>query len=207
MAKHRLVNCEFLNAGSFKVNISNKAKLLYLMMIISADDRGFVDTTQDLINSLTTNDKEYDKSVSLELLENTYNTALNELLDKGYIYEFKDNHKNKVHLIRHWFYHNKLKKGLWTNYRTFLAQVYLEDNEYLMDKKPSKEDKLKEDNLNQDNILDEIDKEIGKEEKPKELTIEEMFGKKSVLDLTPEEKAKWDEYINSIELNNDDLPF
>ena len=207
MAKHRLVNCEFLNAGSFKVNISNKAKLLYLMMIIGADDRGFVDTTQDLINSLTTNDKEYDKSVSLELLENTYNTALNELLDKGYIYEFKDNHKNKVHLIRHWFYHNKLKKGLWTNYRTFLAKVYLEDNEYLIGKKPSKEDKLKEDNLNQDNILDEIDKEIGKEEKPKELTIEEMFGKKSVLDLTPEEKAKWDEYINSIELNNDDLPF
>ena len=207
MAKHRLVNCEFLNAGSFKVNISNKAKLLYLMMIISADDRGFVDTTQDLINSLTNNDKEFDKTVSLELLENTYNTALEELKDKGYIYEFKDNHKNKVHLIRHWFYHNKLKKGLWTNYRTFLAQVYLEDNEYLMGKKPSKEDKLKEDNLNQDNILDEIDKEISKEEKPKELTIEEMFGKKSVLELTPEEKAKWEEYINSIELNNDDLPF
>lgn len=207
MAKHRLVNCEFLNAGSFKVNISNKAKLLYLMMIISADDRGFVDTTQDLINSLTNNDKEFDKTVSLELLENTYNTALEELKDKGYIYEFKDNHKNKVHLIRHWFYHNKLKKGLWTNYRTFLAQVYLEDNEYLIGKKPSKEDKTKEDNLNQDNILDEIDKEISKEEKPKELTIEEMFGKKSVLDLTPEEKAKWEEYISSIELNSDDLPF
>lgn len=206
MAKHRLVNCEFLNAGSFKVNISNKAKLLYLMMIISADDRGFVDTTQDLINSLTTNDKEYDKSVSLELLENTYNTALNELLDKGYIYEFKDNHKNKVYLIRHWFYHNKLKKGLWTNYRTFLAQVYLEDNEYLMGKKPSKEDKSKEDNLNQDNILDEIDKEPVKE-KPKVLTIEEMFGKKSLSDLTPEEKEKWEEYINSIEINDDDLPF
>lgn len=176
-------------------------------MLANADDRGFVDNTEDLINSLTNNDNEYNKSVSLELLENTYNTALNELLDKGYIYEFKDNHKNKVHLIRHWFYHNKLKKGLWTNYRTFLAQVYLEDNEYLMGKKPSKEDKLKEDNLNQDNILDEIDKEISKEEKPKELTIEEMFGKKSVLELTPEEKAKWEEYINSIELNNDDLPF
>lgn len=207
MSRHRLINCEFINASSFKVNVSNKAKLLYLLMLANADDRGFVDNTEDLINSLTNNDNEYNKSVSLELLANTYNSALEELLEKGYLYEFKDNHNNKVHLIRHWFYHNKLKKGLWTNYRTFLAQVYLEDNEYLMGKKPSKEDKLKEDNLNQDNILDEIDKEISKEEKPKELTIEEMFGKKSVLELTPEEKAKWEEYINSIELNNDDLPF
>lgn len=206
MAKHRLVNCEFLNAGSFKVNISNKAKLLYLMMIISADDRGFVDTTNDLINSLTNNDKEFAKSVSLELLENTYNTALDELLEKGYIYEFKDNHKNKVHLIRHWFYHNKLKKGLWTNYRNFLAQVYLEDNEYIMGKKPSKEDKIKEDNLNQDNILEEIDKETVKE-KQKELTIQEMFGKNSVLELTPEEKAQWEEYISTIDISDDDLPF
>ena len=48
MARHRLVNCEFLNAGSFKVNVSNRAKLLYLMMIVSGDDRGFVDSTQDL---------------------------------------------------------------------------------------------------------------------------------------------------------------
>lgn len=149
MAKHRLINCEFLNASSFKVNVSNKAKLLYLMMIISADDRGFVDTTDDLINSLTNNEKEFNKTISLELLENTYNTALDELLEKGYVYEFKDNHKNKVYLIRHWFYHNKLKKGLWTNYRTFLTQVYLEDNEYIKGKKPLKEDKIKEDNPNE----------------------------------------------------------
>lgn len=206
MARHRLINCEFINASSFKVNVSNKAKLLYLLMLANADDRGFVDNTEDLINSLTNNDNEYNKSVSLELLANTYNSALGELLDKGYIYEFKDNHKNKVYLIRHWFYHNKLKKGLWTNYRTFLAQVYLEDNEYLMGKKPSKEDKVKEDNLNQDNILEEIDKEPVKE-KPKELTIEEMFGKKSVLELTPEEKAKWEEYISTIDISDDDLPF
>ena len=92
MAKHRLINCEFVNAASFKNNLSNRAKLLYLMMFVNADDRGFVDTTQDLINTLEKNDNEMDKNVSLELLENTYKTAIGELVVKGLVYEFKDNH-------------------------------------------------------------------------------------------------------------------
>lgn len=152
MSKHRLINCEFLNASSFKVNVSNKGKLLYLMMLMSADDRGFVDTTNDLINTLANNDKEYENNIPLDLIGNTYNTALDELVQKGYIYEFKDNHQNKIHLIRHWFFHNKLVRGLWTNYRSFLNQVYLEDNEYILGVKPLKEDKIKETNIKQDNI-------------------------------------------------------
>lgn len=148
MARQRLIHCEFINSASFKVNVSNRAKLLYLFMVLNGDDRGFVDTTQDLINALTKNDEEFDKVERLELLENTYDTALQELLDKGYIYEFKDNHLNKVHLIRHWFYHNKYKVGLWTNYRNFLDQVHLENNEYILGKKPLKEDKIKETNNN-----------------------------------------------------------
>ena len=149
MAKQRLINCEFVNASSFKVNVSNRAKLLYLMMITNGDDRGFVDSVQDLINALTNNEKEFDNTISLELLENTYNSALQELLDKGYIYEFKDSHSNRVYLIRHWFYHNKYKTGLWTNYKSFFEQVHLENNEYVMGKKPLKEDKLNETNTNQ----------------------------------------------------------
>lgn len=160
MAKHRLINCEFINASSFKVGVSNKGKLLYLMMLMNGDDRGFVDTTNDLINALTTNESELDQSVSLELLENTYSTALNELLDKGYIYEFKDNHSNRVHLIRHWFYHNKYVKGLWTNYRAFLNQVYLEDNEYFIGKKLLKENKINENKVNQDNNKEMSESEI-----------------------------------------------
>lgn len=148
MARQRLINCEFVNASSFKVNVSNRAKLLYLMMITNGDDRGFVDSVQDLINALTNNEKEFDNTISLELLENTYNSALQELLDKGYIYEFKDSHSNRVYLIRHWFYHNKYKTGLWTNYKSFFEQVHLENNEYVMGKKPLKEDKLKETNIN-----------------------------------------------------------
>lgn len=164
MARHRLINCEFINASSFKVNISNRAKLLYLMMLASADDRGFVDITNDLINTLTSNDKEYDNKISLELLDNTYNTALNELLDKGYIYEFKDKHGNKVHLIRHWFFHNRLIKGLWTNYRVFLNQVYLEDNEYIRGKKPLKENNKKETNVNEANIDNDLLEEYTRKE-------------------------------------------
>lgn len=151
MAKQRLINCDFLNAASFKVNVSNRAKLLYLMMFLNGDDRGFIDIAQDLINTLEKNDNEFDKVERLELLENTYSTALQELIDKGYIYEFKDNHNNKVHLIRHWFLHNKYKVGLWTNYRNFMEQVHLENGEYMLGKKPLKEDnKLNENNVNED---------------------------------------------------------
>lgn len=155
MAKHRLVNCEFLNAGSFKVNVSNKAKLLYLSMLFAADDLGFVDTTQDLINALKTNDENFEKTVNMSLLENTYDTALQDLLIKGYLYEFQDSHYNRVHLIRHWFYHNRLIKGLWTNYGSFRDMVIIKNNEYIM--KPLKEDKINESNINQDNINQDKD--------------------------------------------------
>lgn len=165
MAKHRLLNCEFINAGSFKINVSNRAKLLYLLMFANADDRGFVDTTQNLIKTLEDNDQEFDKVERLELLENTYNTALSELLEKGYVYEFKDNHNNRVHLIRHWFYHNKMIKGLWTNYRNFLNQVYLQDNEYLLGKKPLKEDKIKESSSIEDKSFNELLSELDEPKK------------------------------------------
>ena len=151
MAHYRLINCSFLNAGSFKVNVSNKGKLLYLSMLTSADDCGFVDNTTDIINALETNDNEFEKTENMALLENTYKTALQELIDKGLLYEFVDNHSNKVHLIRHWFYHNKWKVGLWTNYQDFRDKVYIKSNEYVLGKKPLKEDKIKEDNTSQDN--------------------------------------------------------
>lgn len=118
-------------------------------MFVNADDKGFVDTTDDIINALEKNDSEYDKNVSLELIQNTYKNALVELTDRGLIYEFRDNHNNKVHLIRHWFYHNKLIRGLWTNYRTFMDMVYLENNEYIIGKKPLKENNINQNKINQ----------------------------------------------------------
>ena len=166
MARQRLIHCEFINSASFKVNVSNRAKLLYLLMVLNGDDRGFVDTTQDLINALEKNDQDFDKVERLELLENTYQDALQELIDKGYLYEFRDNHSNKVHLVRHWFYHNKWKNNLYTNYRNFLDQVHLENSEYILGKKPLKEDKIKETKTNEINI-NQIEEIMKTETKPK----------------------------------------
>lgn len=212
MAKHRLLNCDFILASSFKVNVSNKGKLLYMMMCMSADDRGFVDTTNDLINALTQNEKEFDNTVSLDLLENTYESALNELITKGYLYEFSDNHHNKVHLIRHFFFHNKLIKGLWTNYKKFLNEVELVENEYV------KKTHIKESNINQiktkqiktneSNPLDELT-ELDTPKQPI-MSLEDFLREKGVKrydDLTEEQKKEWNDYIMSIDIGDDDLPF
>lgn len=210
MAKHRLINCEFINSGSFKVNLSNKAKLLYLLMFCNGDDRGFVDNTCDIINSLEKNDDEFTNEVDLELLENTYKSALAMLVDKGLIYEFNDNHGNTIHLIRHWWYHNKLVKGLWTNYFNLLERVEIKNNEYVL-KTHIKENKIEENNINQ-NKVNEVEDDDPKptEQKPltiqQILTIKEMFGKDKISSLTEEEKQKWNEYIDSLDTDTT-LPF
>ena len=173
MAKKRLINCDFLNSGSFKCNVSNKAKLLYLMMIINGDDLGFVDTTHEIINTLEENDKIFNNSVSLELLDTTYKSALGELISKGYLYEFSDKHLNKVCLIRAWFLHNKWKDHLWTSYWNYYKQVQIKNGEYVM--KPLKEDNnTNQSNINQDTInqimevneiLEELEKSQPKDKK------------------------------------------
>lgn len=199
MAKKRLLNCEFINASSFKVNLSNKAKLLYVYMFVNADDKGFVDTTNEIIESLTKNDTDFRNEINLELLDNDYNSALVELISKGLIYEFRDNHNNRIHLIRHWYFHNKMVKGLWTNYGGLLEKVHVCNNEYFMGKKPLKENNINENNI--DNVID-IDM-VSKEQPKKELTIKEMFGKDNYGDLTEEEKEK---YLEQVVITDDDLP-
>ena len=196
MARHRLINCEFINASSFKVNVSNKAKLLYLSMLLNGDDRGFVDNTQELINSLTQNDKDFE----------------------GYLYEFKDNHNNKVHLIRHWFYHNKYKQGLWTNYKTFWEQVKLDNNEYVFGKKPLKENKLNQNKPNQDKLSRE-EKELKKEKViPTEIrNIDDYLAYKGYThpsQMSEEDKVEFDNLlvgepidIPQEEITESDLPF
>ena len=178
MAKKRLINCEFISASSFKVNVSNKGKLLYLMMFVSADDKGFVDTTNEIIQSLEKNDLDFTNTQNLSLLGNDYHCALTELLDKGLVYEFEDNHSNKIHLIRHWYFHNKMCKGLWTNYASFNDQVYVEANEYKLGKKPLKEDKLNETKSNHNtDMVGEVETETEQTEEeydfPFELTDKE----------------------------------
>ena len=129
--KQRLINCDFLLNGSF-AKLPNKAKLLYLMLFFNADDRGFVGNAELVVDDLEKNDSEYDKSISLELIQTTYQSAITDLVNQGYLFEFRDNHSNSVYLIRHFFYHNKYYSKAWTNYKRFLRLVKLVDNEYVM---------------------------------------------------------------------------
>ena len=133
--KQRLINCDFINAMS----VSNKAKLLYVYMFVNADDLGFVSNVSNIITLLTSNEGE---NISLELLNNDYNSALSELGNMGLLYKFTDRHGNSAYLIRHWFIHNKWKKDLRTNYFSFRALVRLEDYEYHL-KESSKESTLR----------------------------------------------------------------
>lgn len=150
MGKKRLINCEFINASDFKVKLSNKAKLLYLFMFVSADDKGFVDTTTEIIETLTNCDQNFNNDVSLELLQNDYNTALTELMNRGLLYCFEGKHNNRVYVIRHWYMHNINLQKAWTNYPNYLKQLKLEDYKYIR-KKEYKE--YKENNRN--NITDD----------------------------------------------------
>ena len=176
--KQRLINCDFINAMS----VSNKAKLLYVYMFVNADDLGFVSNVSNIITLLTSNEGENN---SLELLNNDYNSALEELGQMGLLYRFTDKHNNSAYLIRHWFIHNKWKKELRTNYYKFRQLVKLEDYEYHL-KESSKERvklNINENNINQDNtnqdmsnwdyLVNSIDKHWEKESEEDDRQIQD----------------------------------
>lgn len=132
MAKYkRMINCEFVNAVSFKMKISNKAKLLYFYMLCNSDDVGFVANTEELTAILKINDSDFEsQNEPITLIENTYENALNELIERGYLYAFEDSYQNKVYLIRHWFLHNTIANGRITpsNYEKYLNDVSFDDD-------------------------------------------------------------------------------
>ena len=149
-----MINIDFLTT-SF-MGVSNKAKLLYMVMIFYADDLGFVGNTFKLVEELDSNEKE----TPLELVGNSYINALHDLDNKGYIYTFVDNYGNHIHLIRHWFIHNRWIKGLTTNYKRFLKEVELVDGKWCK-KKPFKEDNIEQNKpiQNKTNNSDDISQE------------------------------------------------
>ena len=190
-------------------HISNKGKLLYYTFFVNADDKGFVGNGKELIESLQGKTNESGE-VNLSLLDNDFVSALHELLEQGLLYEFKSNHNNRVYLIRHWYYHNKLRQGLWTNYYKYLCMVEVVNNEYVLKEKPLKEKKLNENKLNEiktipDNSLiynDELTEPI--------TTLEDFLKSKRVekySDLTEEQKKEWEEILDKIEVDPLDLPF
>lgn len=122
-------------------------------------------------------------------MNNDYKAALTELVEKGLLFEFVDNHKNHIYLIRHWYYHNKLVKGLWSNYGSLLKKVEIADNEYVLKKSNTKENntnKLNHNKLNHNKISYVNNKEQTETE----------------LNETQEKVI-----VNDIELNKDDYPF
>lgn len=126
--KKRLINCDFLNDSGFMTNLTNKAKLLYFFFLTNCDDKGFVGNAPGIASSLDQCEETYDNT----LFNYKYKDALEELVDKRLAIEFIDKVGNRVFLVRHWFFHNNSQKFLSTNYVSFLAQVYLENNKYYL---------------------------------------------------------------------------
>lgn len=135
MAKNkRMINCGFVNASSFKIKTSNKAKLLYFYLISNADDKGFVDNVDEIIELLDSNDRKFDNENTAALIQSNYSIALKELIDKGMLVSFSDNHDNYIYLIRHWYLHNQIPKDRIRNsaYERFLEGLWVnEDGEYV----------------------------------------------------------------------------
>ena len=136
MAKYkRMINCDFVNASSFKLKISNKAKLLYFFIITNSDDWGFVDNTDELVELLDSNDRKFHNEASLDLVPYNYSTALSELLEKSLLFEFEDKHHNKIYLIKHWYAHNVIPKARIRDsaYQKYLEKVEINDEgEYVV---------------------------------------------------------------------------
>jgi len=144
MANQRLLNCDFFLKGAFDNVSSNKAKLLYFYLFINADDMGFVGNADKVIKSLNEESEEENG-----LVEYKFENAADELVNKGYLFRFGDNHGNQILLIRHFFMHNKYNsRYCTTNYFSLRSKVELIDGCYEM-KTNIKENKIN--NTNQSN--------------------------------------------------------
>lgn len=186
--KQRLINCDFLNFGGFLDNISNKAKLLYFMFIVNADDLGFVGNGVNIANALDQCEEKFDNT----LFTFKYIDAIEELTSKGFLYVFSDKYNNKTFLIRAWFKHNKEKNFLSTNFTSYYSMVGVKDGEYYMkniekDKEETpykvKQNKVKESKVN--------DKEIesininNKEKEPQDWEKDWEKFQKEIAETTP----------------------
>ena len=183
MPRERLINCDFINSGSFS-KISNKSKLLYLKMFVSADDRGFVDNVGDIVESLETADLRQGNTDNLTLLSNDYISALNELIDRGYLIAFPNKYGDVIYLIKHWYYHNRFTNKVRTNYYNFYLMVEVVNGKYRLKEKPLKEKNINENKINE-NKINEIK---GETPNPTE----------------PNQDEEWDKMMNELEEKGED---
>lgn len=136
MAKSkRMFNSNLVNASSFKMKVSNKAKLLFFYIMLNADDKGFCDNADELVVLLDKNDKLFHNESTLDLVEMTYDGALTELVSKEYLIAFEDEDGNKIYLVKQWYRHNQIPKDRITesDYAKYLEKVEINDeNEYCL---------------------------------------------------------------------------
>ena len=132
MAKSkRMINSNLVNASSFKMKTSNKAKLLYFYIMMNADDKGFCDNADELIALLNHNDAEYGDNPEGG---KGFEEAIEELLNKNLLLVFENKYKDKVYLVRHWYLHNQIPKDrvTETTYVKYLSQVTVnKEGEYV----------------------------------------------------------------------------
>ena len=154
MANQRLMNCDFFLKGAFDDVSSNKAKLLYFYFFINADDYGFVGNANKIIKWL--NSEEEDNN---SLVQYTYESAADELVERGFLLKWVDKHQNPIYLIRHFFIHNKYNpKYISTNYFSLRAKVELIDgcwelkeNHLRKENKENQENNANKENKSNDN--------------------------------------------------------
>ena len=163
MITKRMINCDFFYTSGFKVDLSNKAKLLYFMFFTNADDKGFVGNGKDLAETLDRCEENFENT----LFAFKYVDAIQELVDKHLLFEFSDKVGNKIYLIKHWYFHNKELPSQTTNYISLLTKVELIDNEYHLRnhtrEKELKEKEIKENKKNQNlksNSLKDYDNDL-----------------------------------------------
>lgn len=157
MAKSkRMINSNIVNASSFKMQYSNKAKLLYFYIMLNADDKGFCDNADELVVLLDSNDRTFHNEASLDLLEHGYKQALQELVDRHLLLVFENKYGDKVYLVRQWYMHNQIPKDriTETTYVKYLEKVTINnENEYELIQ--NKDDDIKEPQKVQKEELDE----------------------------------------------------
>lgn len=141
-AGDRLINTRFIKT---LVNLTNRALLLYHQLIVWADSMGAIGETEIII-TLLQHKADNEGDMGMGLIKTDYHSALDELIEKGLVYEVQLTSGNKVHIIKHWWLHNKWKKYLKSNYFKAINQFYIEAGEYRPKNERKKKNQKEEQN-------------------------------------------------------------
>lgn len=84
MAQRRMLNQDIIFSDAF-LRMNNGSQALYVKLLLSADDEGFVSNSRMFVKR---------------------QSVLDELIECGFVYRFDSG----VLLIRHWYVHNRIRK-------------------------------------------------------------------------------------------------